>query len=466
MRALCGLKRFLVVAINYFEGDMKPLFWRFFFIILTSQVLTVAVVTMLNRVSPLIEQWFNQDLGDRPPPLTALESASQILQSQGEQALRSYVPEQRPGSQVRVYAVKEDGKLNNPTLLESSPNEMIAIQRVDAGKDESYLVVFRSFKPRPAEEVPILVNGREVMVPLPLPPIILGFVFSLLFAWLLSRYFASPIDKLRTAFGGLASGKLNTRLGDAMGKGGSTLSELGVSFDSMAGHLEALMLAQKKVLHEISHEMRSPLARLQAAADLARQQPHRLNDSLGRIEREALGLNNLLEELLTLSRLDSGIYINLEETINLSSIIREILDESILEAEAKNCQFIVSEQSDLTVKGNARLLHRAIANVVSNALKYSPVDGNILIQSALLDEGSLTLTISDQGDGVAEEDLSSLFSPFFRSVSGHHFPGYGLGLAICENIIKAHGGNISAKNVATGGLCATITLPRMSPDCG
>ncbi|MBU3641977.1 HAMP domain-containing sensor histidine kinase [Polynucleobacter sp. Fuers-14] len=444
---------------------MKPLFWRFFFIILTSQVSTVVAVTMLNRASPLIEQWFNRDIRGHAQHLTTLESVSKIFSSGGGQALRSYIAQQPPGSQVRVYAFKEDGKLNNPLLLESCPNETIAIQRVGASKDESYLALFRLFKPRPAEEIPILINGREIAVPVPVPPIILGLLFSIIFAWLLSRYFASPIDRLRTAFGSLASGKLNTRLGDAMGKGSNTLAELGVSFDSMAGHLEALMLAQKKVLHEISHEMRSPLARLQAASDLARQQPHRLHDSLGRIERETLGLNALLEELLTLSRLESGIHINLEEAISLSTIIHEILQESTLEAEAKNCQLIVSEQAHLMVKGNARLLHRAIGNVVSNAIKYCRVDGNISIQSALLDDASIILTISDQGDGVAEEDLSSLFSPFFRAASGQHFLGFGLGLAICENIIKAHGGNISAKNAPTGGLSITIMLPTMSSDC-
>lgn len=445
---------------------MRPLFWRFFFIILASQVLTVLTVTTLNRVSPIIEKWFNDDLQDRISHLQALKSATQILSSEGEEALRNHVAEAYPRPQVRVYAVKEDGALNNPVLVENSPNEIIAIQRVSASKDGDYLALFRSFKPKPAEEIPALIMGREINIPIPAPPLILGFLFSIIFAWLLSRYFARPIDNLRVAFGRLASGRLNTRLGDSMGRRGNSLSELGVSFDSMASHLEALMLAQKKILHEISHEMRSPLARLQAAADVARQQPNKLNDSLARIERECMGLSALLEELLTLSRLDSGIYINLDEVVNISNIIHEILNESMLEAGAKNCQFIVSEQAGLKIKGNSRLLHRAIANVVSNAIKYSPINGKIFIQSTLLSDASIALAISDEGSGVSEQDVGSLFTPFFRGASGKKVPGFGLGLAICANIIKTHGGNIYAKNISSGGLCVAITLPGAVLDSG
>ncbi len=444
---------------------MKLLFWRFFLIILGSQVLTVLTVSMFYLLGPSVERLLNENPRGPNSYILALKSAAHILTSEGDAALKNFLLEKYPGPEVKVYAFKEDGGLNSPVLIENSPGEVIAIQRVSANKDE-YLTLFRSFKPKPAEGVSVLIMGRLLNIPMPLPPLIVGFLFSILFAWLLSRYFASPIDNLRAAFGGLASGKLNTRLGDTMGKRGNSLSELGVGFDSMASHLEALMLAQKKILHEISHEMRSPLARLQVAADLARQQPNRLNDSLARIERECLGLSALLEELLTLSRLDSGIYINLKEVVPIDSTIHEILEESMLEAEAKKCQFIVSEQAHLMVKGNARLLRRAIGNVVSNAIKYSPAGGNIFIQSTLLNDHSIALTISDQGGGVAEQDLSSLFSPFFRGSSGRRLPGFGLGLAICENIIKNHGGTVSAKNASTGGLCITITLPGMPSDGG
>jgi len=229
----------------------------------------------------------------------------------------------------------------------------------------------------------------------------------------------------------------------------------------MASQLETLMLAQKKVLHEVSHEMRSPLARLQAAAGLAKQQPNKLDSSLSRIERECSNMNALLEELLTLSRLDAGIQVNLEEIVNMRSLLQEILEESTFDIEGKIPQFRMSAQANLMVKGNSRLLHRAIGNIVSNAIKHSPVDGSIFIDCGLLNDGSIALSISDQGTGVAEKELSSLFSPFFRGKSGRHLPGYGLGLAICENIIKIHGGSISARNVPSGGLCITIILLRV-----
>jgi len=173
---------------------------------------------MLYEVTPAFEEFLHSNPGKPTPQLHELNAATQILSSKGEGSLRSYVAEHYPGSKVHVYAVKEDDGLINPPLVEDSPRGVIAVQRVQTGKDEHYLALLRAIKPQPPEGVQVSILGRELYISIPVPPLIMGFLFSTFFAWLLSRYFASPIDKLRLAFISLAGGKLNTRIESCNGK--------------------------------------------------------------------------------------------------------------------------------------------------------------------------------------------------------------------------------------------------------
>ena len=297
----------------------------------------------------------------------------------------------------------------------------------------------------------------------PLPPALplaAGGLVSLLFAALLAWYFARPIRSLRQAFEAVAGGRLETRVGASMGRRKDELADLGSDFDHMADRLQGLLDSQRRLLHDVSHELRSPLARLQAAADLMRQQPERAADFIERIQRDTGRIDTLVGELLALARLDAGITGSLAEELDLHGMLELIADDAGFEAKAKGCAVELDLPGPIFAKGSYDLIYRALENVVRNAVRHSPADGRIVIAARPEEkEGRVCISVADQGAGVPEADLEAIFEPFFRSGSADAFSGYGLGLAITKRIVDAHGGRIFAANRPEGGLAVTLLLP-------
>ncbi len=282
---------------------------------------------------------------------------------------------------------------------------------------------------------------------------------SLLFAALLAWYFSRPIRALRSAFEAAAAGDLAPRFGAAGKVRGDELADLGRDFDRMSGRLRTLMEGQRRLLHDVSHELRSPLARLHAAIGLAHQQPERLAASLDRIERESVRMDKLLGELLTLSRLDAAPALPVKEDIAIMELVEEIASDARFEAEQSQRRIEVSGLAIVNVRGAPDLLWPAIENVVRNAIKHSPPGGAVGIDVSA-SAAQVSVAVLDQGPGVAPADLNAIFEPFFRSnATSNDVDGHGLGLAIAQRVISAHGGTIVAQNRDGGGLCVTITLP-------
>lgn len=308
----------------------------------------------------------------------------------------------------------------------------------------------RFFPPPPPE----LRHGPR----LPLIPLLAALLVSLLSAFGLAWYFAKPIRQLRRAFDAAADGDLAVRIGDGMGGRRDELADLGRDFDRMTERLAVLVDGQKKLLHDVSHEMRSPLARLQAAIGLARQQPARMEDSLVRIEREGERMNLLVGELLTLSRLEAGVSGVLEE-VEMGELLDDIVEDARFEGMARQVavEFVAGEMPE--IRANAELLHRAIENIVRNALRYSPDGGTVRIEAGR--QGCcFQLAVIDHGPGVAEDELAAIFTPFFRGGGQSSGGGYGLGLAIAKRVVAAVNGKIEAKNAhADHGLIVEIVLP-------
>jgi signal transduction histidine kinase len=297
----------------------------------------------------------------------------------------------------------------------------------------------------------------------PLMPLLAGSLVSLVFATLLAWYFSKPIRKFRSAFESLANGDMDVRLAPVMGTRRDELADLSRDFDRMVQRLQHLMDGQKRVLHDVSHELRSPLARLQAAIGLARQQPERSEDCLDRIEREAERMDTLVNELLTLSRLEAGMAGKLNEDVDLNELVSNVAEDARVEAETTGCHIEFKGRRPAIIRGNVELLHRAVENVVRNAVKHSPVGGLICITIRTNSDQIIFIYVTDEGDGVAEADMLSIFEPFFRSDASKTQNGHGLGLAIAHRIINAHQGSIGANNRPGGGLCVTITLPANRP---
>lgn len=295
--------------------------------------------------------------------------------------------------------------------------------------------------------------------PVPLFPLLAGLVASVLCAAAMAWYFAKPIRHLRNAFATAAEGNLDIRLGQAMGGRRDELADLGQDFDRMTERLQALIAGQKRLLHDVSHELRSPLARLQAAIGLVRQQPARLDETLPRLEREGERMNLLIGELLTLSRLEAGVS-GPQETVDLGELLAGIADDARFEGVARQIGIDFSADPNLFVHANPELLHRAIENVVRNALRFSPAGADVRI-SARQTGNRIVLNIADRGEGVPESEREAIFIPFHR---GQHLAtgdGYGLGLAIARQVIAALSGTIAAKAKPDGsaGLLIEIVLP-------
>lgn len=294
---------------------------------------------------------------------------------------------------------------------------------------------------------------------LPVLPISATLVASLLCAALLARYFARPIGTLRNAFDAAATGKLDTRIGTAMGGRRDELADLGRDFDRMAGQLQALMDGQKRLLHDVSHELRSPLARLQVAIGLVRQRPERVGESLDRIEREGERMDALVGQLLTLSRLEAGVT-GSQEDVDMDDLLTVLAEDACFEAEAAGRQVAFTGRTAAQVRGNGELLHRAIENVVRNAIRHT-AEGTTVDVSTTLDPttGNLHVAVADRGPGIPEDELAAIFQPFFRGSGGNGTDGHGLGLAIARRVVESCGGTIAAANRPGGGLTVTLILP-------
>lgn len=301
----------------------------------------------------------------------------------------------------------------------------------------------------------------------PVEPLIATLFASLLSAALLARYFSKPIRNLKTAFDAAADGNLDVRVGQAMSHRKDELADLGHDFDRMAERLRQAMQSQRRLLHDVSHELRSPLARLQAAVGLARQSPDKLITTMDRIELESSRIDQLVGELLTLSRLDAGAYDLNGEPFMINELLDAVLDDARFEAEGSGHLVTFEGGSHAKVRGHAEWLHRAIENVVRNALRHTPAGKTIRLSCEDdFPNRIVHIAICDEGPGVPEPELPQLFEPFFRGVHAQGTAGHGLGLAIARRIIDAHGGSIRARNRAQGGLCVEIVLPACQPGNG
>jgi two-component system OmpR family sensor kinase len=282
-----------------------------------------------------------------------------------------------------------------------------------------------------------------------------GLVFSAILAW----YLTQPIRRMQVGFERLAQGDFATRLGPAMGRRRDEIASLAHDFDTMAGRLAELVGARDRLLADVSHELRTPLARLNLAIGLARQDPAKLSTTLDRIGDEASKLDEMVGELLTLAKLESNQNQG-EDYFNFAEIVKRVVEDARYEASAKNIEVKLSiEQADENFEwialGSGKLVSRAIENILRNALRYSPENGQVMVR---LDRcnGSFHLSVSDDGPGIPKDTLASLFKPFGISADGY---GFGLGLAIASRAIAVHGGTISAVNRAPRGLEMTVTIP-------
>jgi two-component system sensor histidine kinase CpxA len=232
----------------------------------------------------------------------------------------------------------------------------------------------------------------------------------------------------------------------------------------MAERIESLLQGQQRLFGDISHELRSPLARLSVAEGLLRQcPPEERTEYLDRIALEVEHLDQLIGQLLTLARIDSGADSSRKEIIELSSLIQEVAVDGNFEAQAKCCAVRVDSENLCTTTGASEQLRRAIENVVRNAIRYTQpsTDVEITLRKQCASPFSrAVIQVRDHGPGVSSEHLEKIFLPFYRisTTNGEPASGAGLGLAITERIVRMYGGTVSATNALDGGLIVNLEL--------
>jgi signal transduction histidine kinase len=279
------------------------------------------------------------------------------------------------------------------------------------------------------------------------------------FTWQITR----PIRILRAAARQVSQGELSVRVSDAPAlRRGDELSELAREFDHMATRIEQLVTSQQQLLADISHELRSPLARLSLALDLAHRRTGGSVPEHDRIAREIQRLDELIEQLLTLARLQGQSRQAQLDQVDLRDLVREVVQDARFEAEAEGRRVEVTSDCAASVRGSRALLRSAVENVVRNAVRHAPEDSAVEVAMARQADGAhLSILVRDRGPGVPTHALGLLFDPFYRvdEARDRDSGGLGLGLAIVRQAMLAHGGEASASNHPGGGLLVRLELP-------
>lgn len=283
--------------------------------------------------------------------------------------------------------------------------------------------------------------------------------------WLLARYIVTPVVKLREVTRQVTGGDLSARVGPRLGGRRDELAAMGHDFDELAARIETLVGAQTRLLRDISHELRSPLARLSVALDLARKRAGQAAaGDHDRIEREAKRLNEMIGQLLALSRWESDGDRLRAEPFDLSALVREVAADADFEAQGRNCSVVVKECDACEMRGTPQLLRSAVENVVRNAVRYTPEETAVKISLRCQRSnggGEAVITVRDEGAGVPAESLQDIFRPFYRMDDSRtrETGGTGLGLAITERAVRLHGGTVRAENLSGGGFVVELRLP-------
>jgi two-component system sensor histidine kinase CpxA len=448
------------------------LFFKIFLWFLAAIGLMIGVVVFLNwtvQTEPVVSRW---RMSVTNQTTIWAETAAQIYAAEGEPGLIKFLNRiRRPENISEVDLIGVNGKawmaeginpdnyrelvaraLASDTVeIDNQPETALSARRVEFPGGQQYVLVVRWEKPRFTPffgESPLRYFRYAAVL-----------LTAILLCWILARYLSSPISKIREATQRLAAGDLSARVGDQLGRRRDELASLAKDFDVMAERLESLVLSQKRLTRDVSHELRSPLARINVALEIAKQKANpEVLPVLSRLESEAQRLNDMISQLLTLSRLEAGSEDVTMQRINLRQLLEQVTADADFEAEAKNRSVKMIQAEDCYVMGSERLLRSAVENVLRNAVRYTK-EGTAVEVSLKNGDGRAAIVIRDFGDGVPQTELKNLFRPFYRVSESRDrgSGGTGLGLAIAEQAIKLHRGSIEARN-QNPGLAVEIRL--------
>jgi signal transduction histidine kinase len=291
--------------------------------------------------------------------------------------------------------------------------------------------------------------------------IVLLLLVTALASFLLARALTRPIRTLRAATHKIAAGDTSVRVGESVGAADDEVRGLATDFDRMTERIESLLAARERLLRDVSHELRSPLARLQVALGIARQRAGEpAQPMLDRIEREAERLSELVGLVLTMARLENAREIEAGGVIALDELLLSLTDDARFEAEGEGRSVVVEKTELARVHGDEEIVRQAIENVLRNAVRFTE-KGTAVEISLGRSERDAVITVRDHGPGVPDDALEEIFHPFTRleAARDRASGGAGIGLAITQRAVQLHRGEVRAENADGGGLVVTIRLP-------
>lgn len=438
---------------------MPRLFWKLFSALWLSIMGFMLLMAVVNHL------WVQRNLPD--DPATRIRQDTEMLEKRISGAL------QRGGPEAVRRALSQIPRQprNRVFLFDAEGRELLGRERIrERLRNSKTHFESRTLRDRQGQAWELVVVQR------PPPRALLepGFrgvawrlgmaaVISALVSFIIARWLAAPLEKLGAAGRRLAAGDLSARVGPPLTGRRDEFGKLAVDMDEMATRLQELQRANRRLLRDVSHELRSPLARLKVALELARKRDQgAVSGELDRIGLESERLESLVDEVLDLLRESSGASPLKLESFDLAELLGDL--QGVVNYEAPKGSPGVSLESDgaTAVTADRELLWRAFENLVRNAMAHTGEGNGVAVEVS--DKGSrVEVLVRDAGPGVPPAQLDKIFEPFYRVQEARERDsgGYGLGLAIAQAAIRRHGGSISARNLEPAGLEIRVSLPAL-----
>lgn len=446
------------------------LFWKLFFALLLSLLGIAAASSWFSQRWLLQTQQTEQRLNQLA---SYADTSANLYVEEGPEALRRWLRRTMQQQQFRGFLLDNEG-MNvmgrrvplalsaqietamraNKAIKQVRPPHMFAIVPVSTTRGQYYWVASSLIAPDAMQD-----NRQATLV----FQLLLALSLVLLVSWLLSRMFTRPIRQLQMSASHLGSGRMETRTPEALAARRDELGELARSFDAMAAQLQGLMGSHKQLLRDVSHELRSPLARLTVALELARDTAgDAAQEDLSRIGREAERLNELIGEVLSLARFEQGAIEAEMKDLDLTALLGEVAADAAFEAEAAGKRVETGSMPACRMLGDRLWLHRALDNVLRNAVRHTAAGTAVQVGMQRSDD-HVEISVRDHGPGVPETALAHIFEPFFRAEEARSRSGggYGLGLAIAQRVVELHAGSITAGHTPDGGLQIGFRFPQV-----
>ncbi len=432
------------------------------FLTLFSGLLSVFLIFVFCAwlLSTNYQQYINssfESIDFNPPGQRAVNTAVGIAEWSGKDVLVKWLKDDTRNARPTVFVLNEsDEEISGRALPQKTLQQLkdqSTLNRISAktiGDSKLRFFAVRTDKPKHLWALTFWRTPWWVHV-------LLALLSTVLVAGFLAWNFSKPIRKLDWAMRRAADGNFEDRIAPIVGHNYDEIGDLAKRYDAMAEKINGLLDRQKKLFHDVSHELRSPLARIDVALALIEKDPTNSRQAIARIESEVEMLDSLVEALLTYARLDENAPIVFEQT-DLEPILESIVDDADFEGSAKKVHVKLESDAELPLKAHIESISSALENLIRNALRFSPEGSTVFVRANRIRD-QINICIRDSGPGIPEEDRARMFDPFVRGKNQPTGSGFGLGLTIAKRAVERHNGTLNAVNVQPHGLEMRISLP-------